>query len=55
MPLGLEEFSIIPTLWLYMLGAVNASRKSTQIRANVLKFLLKPNVAIPSSLWLVKR
>lgn len=39
--MGLEETIIIPTLWLYMLGAVNASREDTQIRANVLEIFIK--------------
>ena len=39
--LGLEETLLYPTLWLYMLGAVNASRENTHIRANVLEIFLK--------------
>ncbi|SHO58416.1 TRAP transporter small permease [Vibrio quintilis] len=39
--MGLEEIAIIPTLWMYMLGAVNASREDTQIRANVLEIFIK--------------
>lgn len=39
--MGLEEIAVIPTLWLYILGAVNASRDDTQIRANVLEVFLK--------------
>ena len=39
--LGLEESLLYPTLWLYMLGAVNASRENTHIRANVLEIFLK--------------
>ncbi|MBQ0784722.1 MAG: TRAP transporter small permease subunit [Amphritea sp.] len=39
--MGLEEVAVIPTLWLYILGAVNASREDTQIRANVLEIFLK--------------
>ncbi|SEQ53317.1 TRAP-type C4-dicarboxylate transport system, small permease component [Amphritea atlantica] len=38
--MGLEEIAVIPTLWLYILGAVNASREDTQIRANVLEVFL---------------
>ncbi|WP_136679980.1 TRAP transporter small permease [Neptunomonas sp. XY-337] len=38
--MGLEEVAVIPTLWLYILGAVNASREDTQIRANVLEIFL---------------
>lgn len=38
--MGLEEVAMIPTLWLYILGAVNASREDTQIRANVLEIFL---------------
>ncbi len=39
--MGLEESLLYPTLWLYMLGAVNASRENTHIRANVLEIFLK--------------
>ena len=39
--MGLEETMLYPTLWLYMLGAVNASRENTQIRANVLEIFVK--------------
>ncbi|SIO43879.1 TRAP-type C4-dicarboxylate transport system, small permease component [Rhodovulum sp. ES.010] len=39
--MGLEETMLYPTLWLYMLGAVNASRENTHIRANVLEIVLK--------------
>ncbi len=39
--LGLEETLLYPTLWLYILGAVNASRENTHIRANVLEIFLK--------------
>lgn len=39
--MGLEEVLVYPTMWLYMLGAVNASRENTQIRANVLDLFLK--------------
>ncbi len=38
--MGLEETLLYPTLWLYMLGAVNASRENTHIRANVLEIFL---------------
>lgn len=31
--MGLEESLLYPTMWLYMLGAVNASRENTHIRA----------------------
>ncbi|MCE8015789.1 TRAP transporter small permease subunit [Halomonas sp. MCCC 1A17488] len=43
--MGLEEATLIPTLWLYMLGSVNASREDTQIRANVLDIFLKKDRA----------
>lgn len=43
--MGLEEATLIPTLWLYMLGSVNASREDTQIRANVLDIFLKTDRA----------
>ncbi|MEZ8042064.1 MULTISPECIES: TRAP transporter small permease [Vibrio] len=39
--MGLEESMVIPTIWLYMLGAVNASRENSQIRANVLEIFIK--------------
>jgi TRAP-type C4-dicarboxylate transport system permease small subunit len=39
--MGLEEMLIYPTLWLYVLGSVNASREDSQIRANVLDVFLK--------------
>jgi len=35
--MGLEETMLYPTLWLYIFGAVNASREDTHIRANVLE------------------
>ena len=38
--MGLEESLLYPTPWLYMLGAVNASRENTHIRANVLEIFL---------------
>lgn len=39
--MGLEETMMYPTLWLYILGAVNASRENTHIRANVVEIFLK--------------
>ena len=39
--MGLEETMLYPTLWLYILGAVNASRENSHIRANVLEIFLK--------------
>jgi len=39
--MGLEETLFYPTMWLYVLGAVNASRENTHIRANVLEIFLK--------------
>ncbi|MEE4166839.1 MAG: TRAP transporter small permease subunit [Desulfocapsaceae bacterium] len=39
--MGLEELLVYPTLWLYILGSVNASREDTQIKANVLDVFLK--------------
>ena len=39
--MGLEETILYPTLWLYILGAVNASRENSHIRANVLEIFLK--------------
>jgi TRAP-type C4-dicarboxylate transport system permease small subunit len=39
--MGLEELLVYPTLWLYFMGSVNASREDTQIKANVLDVFLK--------------
>lgn len=39
--MGLDELLIYPTLWLYILGSVNAAREDTQIKANVLDVFLK--------------
>ena len=38
--MGLEETLLYPTIWLYVLGAVNASRENSHIRANVLEIFL---------------
>lgn len=38
--MGLEESLLYPTMWLYVLGAVNASRENHHIRANVLEIFL---------------
>lgn len=43
--MGLEEVLVYPTLWLYFLGSVNASREDTQIKANVLDIFLKTDRA----------
>lgn len=43
--MGLEELLVYPTLWLYFLGSVNASREDTQIKANVLDVFLKTKKA----------
>lgn len=39
--MGLDELLVYPTLWLYFLGSVNASREDTQIKANVLDVFCK--------------
>lgn len=39
--MGLEETMLYPIIWLYILGAVNASRENSHIRANVLEIFLK--------------
>ena len=39
--MGLEEATMYPSLWLFMLGAANASRENSQIRANVLEIFIK--------------
>jgi len=39
--MGLEEATVFPSLWLYMIGAANASRENSQIRANVLEIFIK--------------
>ncbi len=41
--MGLEETMMYPTLWLYIFGAVNASRENTHILANVLEIFLTTN------------
>ena len=38
--MGLEETMLYPTIWLYILGAINASRENTHIRANVLEIFI---------------
>lgn len=38
--MGLDEILVYPTLWLYVLGSVNASREDSQIKANVLDVFL---------------
>ncbi len=38
--MGLEETMLYPTVWLYIFGAVNASRENSHIRANVLEIFL---------------
>ncbi len=38
--MGMEEVAIYPVMWLYMIGAVNAARDNTQIKANVLDIFL---------------
>ena len=38
--MGLEETMAFPTIWLYILGSVNASRENTHIRANVLEIFI---------------
>jgi TRAP-type C4-dicarboxylate transport system permease small subunit len=43
--MGLDEILVYPTLWLYFLGSVNASREDTQIKANVLEIFLKTDRA----------
>lgn len=43
--MGLEESALIPTIWLYIMGSVNASREDTQIRANVLEIFLSTDKA----------
>jgi TRAP-type C4-dicarboxylate transport system permease small subunit len=43
--MGLDEIIVYPTLWLYILGSVNAAREDTQIKANVLDIFLKTEKA----------
>lgn len=38
--MGLEETLLYPTIWLYIVGATNASRENSHIRANVLEIFL---------------
>lgn len=42
--MGLEEATMYPSLWLFMLGAANASRENSQIRANVLEIFITSEV-----------
>ena len=49
--MGLEETMLYPTLWLYMLGAVNASRENTHIRATVLE-IVGEILSLVIGLWL---
>lgn len=39
--MGMDELMMYPILWLYMLGAANASREQSHIRANVLDVFIK--------------
>ncbi|WP_102225302.1 TRAP transporter small permease [Acidimangrovimonas sediminis] len=39
--MGMDEAMLYPTMWLYILGSVNASRENSHIRANVLEIFLK--------------
>lgn len=43
--MGLDELLVYPTLWLYLLGSVNAAREDTHIKANVLDVFLKTDKA----------
>jgi len=43
--MGLDELLVYPTLWLYLLGSVNAAREDTHIKANVLDVFLKTDRA----------
>jgi TRAP-type transport system small permease protein len=38
--MGLEETMLYPTIWLYIFGAINASRENSHIRANVLEIFI---------------
>jgi len=38
--MGLEETMLYPTIWLYMFGAIIASRENSHIRANVLEIFI---------------
>lgn len=46
--MGTEEILVFPTIWLYFLGAVNASRDESHITAKVLEVFIKKK----SSLYL---
>jgi len=39
--MGIEELLLFPTVWLYMLGGVNASAQRTQIVCRVLEIFFK--------------
>ena len=39
--MGIEELLLFPTVWLYMLGGVNASSQRTQIVCRVLEIFFK--------------
>jgi TRAP-type transport system small permease protein len=63
--MGLEETIMYPTIWLYVLGGVSASRENSHIRANVLEiFLTTPRqhailaiigelISLAVGLWLI--
>ena len=42
--MGREEATIFPSLWLYLMGAANASREDSQIRATVLEIFIETPV-----------
>ena len=46
--MGIEELLLFPTTWLFMIGAVKASSKKTQIVARVLEVFLKEPRSISS-------
>ena len=64
--MGLEETMVYAAIWLYILGAVNASREDTHIRANVLEIFLSTErahaiaaiigevISIVVGLWLLR-
>jgi TRAP-type C4-dicarboxylate transport system permease small subunit len=44
--MGIEEILLFPTVWLYFIGAINASSERTQIVARVLEVFVKKEKTI---------
>ncbi|WP_213810569.1 TRAP transporter small permease [Jeotgalicoccus sp. WY2] len=39
--MGIEELLILPTIWLYMIGAANASQERSHISVDIIEVFLK--------------